>query len=267
LIWEEEMQADIFAKRRKDSLIFLASLVILTLVSIIITEFNVAKGFTSVLKAVTWGVSNFYPDAKSLTKLPGILIKLRETVLMSIASTTVAAVFAGLFALLGSSTTKVNNLLSVFSRGIASVCRNIPVAAWAMVLLFSFGQSSLAGYFALFFVSLGFLTRAFMETIDEVSDNSVEALKATGAGYFHIVFQAVLPSSMPQMISWLLYMVEFNIRSATLVGILTGTGIGFAFDVYYKSLNYHAASLVVVLIVIAVFAIEFVSNYIRRVIL
>lgn len=136
-----------------------------------------------------------------------------------------------------------------------------------MVLMISFSQSPLTGYLALFFGSLGFLTRAFMETIDEVGNNSIEALQATGASYFHIIFQAVLPASMPQMISWLLYMIETNIRDATLVGVLTGTGIGFSFDLYYKRFDYHAASLVVLLIVITVIVIELVSNNVRRVIL
>ena len=261
------MQVEIFAKRRKDSLIFLILLIFATLASIIITEYDVVKGFTSIIKAVTWGISNFYPDVKAMTKLPSILLKLQETVLISIASTTVAAAFAMALALLGSSTTRINNSLSMISRAIASIFRNIPIVSWGMVLLMSFGQSSLTGYLALFFISLGFLTRAFMETIDEVGSHSVEALKATGADYFHIVFQAVLPASMPQIISWLLYTIETNIRHATLVGILTGTGIGFSFELYYKSMNYHAASLVVILIVITVFLIEYVSNYIRKVVL
>jgi phosphonate transport system permease protein len=72
---------------------------------------------------------------------------------------------------------------------------------------------------------------------------------------------------MPQFVSWTLFMIETNIRSATLVGILTGTGIGNLFDIYYKSLNYHAASLVIVVIVLAVLIIESVSNAIRRVVL
>ncbi|GBF34005.1 phosphonate ABC transporter permease protein phn E2 [Desulfocucumis palustris] len=261
------MQADIFIKRRNGGLLFFASLAILTAGSMIITEYDVLKGFTSIAGALIWGFSNFYPDAGSMQKLGDIMLKLRETVLMSIASTTVAAVFAILLALAGSRTTRMNNLFSVAARGIASVFRNIPLVAWAMVLMLAFSQSPLTGYLALFFGSLGFLARAFMETIDEVSNNSVEALQATGAGYFHIIFQAVLPSSMPQMISWLLYMIETNIRDATLVGILTGTGIGFSFELYYKSLNYHAASLVVILIVITVIVIESISNKIRRVIL
>jgi len=62
-------------------------------------------------------------------------------------------------------------------------------------------------------------------------------------------------------------MVETNIRDATLVGILTGTGIGFIFNLYYRTMNYHTASLVVIFIVLTVFVTEFISNYIRRVIL
>lgn len=267
MIWVKEMQVDIFVKRRNESLIFFAVLFIITLGSIIITEYDVAKGFTSIFKALSWGVANFYPDTKSLTKLPDILVKLRETVLMSIAATTVAAIFAILLALAGSRTTRRSGVFSIISRGIASLFRNIPLVAWAMVLMLAFSQSSLTGYLALFCGSVGFLTRAFIETIDEVSNNSVEALSATGANYLHIICQAVVPSSKPLMISWLLYMVETNIRDATLVGMLTGTGIGFSFDLYYKSLNYHAASLVVILIVITVITIELVSNNIRRVIL
>ncbi|MDQ0163631.1 phosphonate ABC transporter, permease protein PhnE [Bacillus alveayuensis] len=261
------MQADIFLKRRRNfSLIFLL-LIAFTYLSMYITEFQIVKGLTSFTKAVQWAFSNFFPDAKAMEKLPDILDKLLETVLISISSTTIAAIFATFFALCGSKSTKINGLLSTISRGIATISRNIPVAAWAMILLFSFGQSSITGFFALFFASFGFLTRSFMETIDEVSNSSVEALRATGAQYFPIIFQSVIPSSLPQMISWVLFEIETNIRSATLVGILTGTGIGFSFDLYYKSSNYSAASLVVIVIVLTVFVIEYLSNSIRRVIL
>jgi phosphonate transport system permease protein len=152
-------------------------------------------------------------------------------------------------------------------RGIASIFRNIDVSAWALILLFSFGQSSYTGFFALFFVTFGFMVRVMIETIDEVSTDSVEALRATGAGYLAIISQSIIPACLPQLISWVLFMIETNIRSATLVGILTGTGIGFLFDLYFKSFNYSSASLVVVVIVIAVLLIEALSNTIRRAVL
>ncbi|MGM0875824.1 MAG: phosphate/phosphonate ABC transporter permease [Bacillota bacterium] len=261
------MQADFFVKKRRNSIMILALLMGITYGAIFITEYDVVKGFTSVPKAIEWGISNFYPNVESLEKLPKIWEKLQETLLISIASATIAAFFALLFAIFGSNTTKINAFFSVTCRGIATLFRNIDVAAWAMILLFSFGQSALTGYFALFFVSFGFLTRAFMETIDEMGSGSVEALKATGASYFSIIIHSVIPSCIPQIMSWVLFMVETNIRSATLVGILTGTGIGFSFNLYYKSLNYNAASLVVVTIVVSILLIEYISNYVRRVIL
>jgi phosphonate transport system permease protein len=239
----------------------------LTVAFIAITEFSILDGFASFPKAITWAVTNFYPNAKSLEKLPTIVNKLVETVLISIASTTIASLFAGFFAIMGAHTTRVNRYIAFICRGFGTIFRNIDVAAWALILLFSFGQSALTGWLALFFVSFGFLTRVFMETINESSTESVEALRSTGAGYFTIIFQSVIPTCIPQFISWILFMAETNIRSATLIGILTGTGIGFSFNLYYKSLNYHAASLVVLALIVAIFTIEMISNYVRRVII
>ncbi|NOU70221.1 ABC transporter permease subunit [Paenibacillus sp. LMG 31458] len=261
------MQANFFARKRRNSLMYYALLILITVVAIMITEYNVVKGFTSIPKAAEWAFQNFYPNEKAMKKLPAIAESLVETVLVSIAATTVASVFALLFAILGSNTTGVGGVVSWISRSIATLFRNIDVAAWSMILLFSFGQNVMTGYFALFFGSFGFMTRAFIESIDEVSSSSVEALRATGAPYFSIIFQSVIPSSMPQLLSWILFMIETNIRQATLIGILTGTGIGFLFSLYYKSLNYSSASLVVIVIVVAIMLIEVVSNYVRRVIL
>jgi phosphonate transport system permease protein len=261
------MPTDIFAKRRNDSLLFFIVFGALTVGSIAITKYDVATGFTSIGKALVWGVTNFYPNAHAWTRLPDIAEKLWETVLMSVAATTIAAIFALILAVVGSRTTRINSFFSIIARGLASVFRNIPLVAWAMILMLAFGQSLLTGYLALFFGSLGFLTRAFIETVDEAGIHAVEALRATGAGYPSIIFQAVLPSSLPQMISWLLFMIDTNIRDATLIGVLTGTGIGFSFDLYYKNFNFHEASLVVIAIAITIIAIEMISNYVRRIIL
>ena len=261
------MRLDVLRKRNKNLSLVLIVIIALLLICSGITNFSLIKGVTSMPKAFTWIIVNFIPNIESISKVPSILSKLIETIFLAIASTTVGGVCALFLSLLGSKTTMINEKLSIIARIVASIFRNIPDAVWAMVFLLSFGQNVLTGYFALFFVSFGVLTRAFIETIDETSKESVEALKATGASYYQIIFQGVIPASIPQMISWILYMIETNIRSSTLIGILTGTGVGFVFDLYYKSMNYPAASLVLIGIVISVFFIEFTSNYVRRVIL
>lgn len=252
---------------RWQTVIFLLIIIVLTYLSAAITSFNFVDGLATIPKAIGWMFSNLIVTQETLDKLPTILEKLAETTFMSIAATTIAAVVSIFLGVFGSKVTKVNNFLSVFARFIASISRNIPVVAWALVLLISFGQNSVTGFLALFVGTVGFLTRAFIESIDEASQSSVEALTATGSTYFQIVGKAVIPQSLPQMISWVLFMVETNIRNATLVGILTGTGIGYTFDMYYKMLNYNAVALVTLCIVIIVIMVDLISNYVRKVIL
>lgn len=231
------------------------------------TNFDLLVALKSFPESIVWIFKNFIPDEKAMKKLSNINDKLMLTILMSISSTTCAAVFAFLLSLLGSKTTKVGPISMSISRGIASVFRNVPEVVWSMIFLFTFSQSTMTGFLALFFVTMGVLTRAFIETIDEAAVRSMEGIKSTGAGYWQIVFQSIVPDSLPQFISWILYMIETNIRSATLIGILTGTGIGHLFNLYYKSLNYSACGLVVIDTIIAVFIIEGLSNLIRRMIL
>ncbi|EIM08224.1 phosphonate ABC transporter permease [Planococcus antarcticus DSM 14505] len=253
--------------RKWQTIFFILLISGMTLASSAITGFNIVHGIATFPKAITWIFSNLLISQETWGRLPTILEKLLETILMSIAATTTGTAVAFFLGLMGSKTTGTSKALGVLARFVASVSRNIPVVAWALILLLSFGQNSVTGYLALFVGSVGFLTRAFIESIDEASQSAVEALRATGATYFQIVFKAVVPQCLPQMVSWILFMIETNIRSATLVGILTGTGIGYTFDLYYKTLNYNAVALVTFSIILAVIVIELMSNYIRKVII
>lgn len=260
-------QLDIIKKKKIQMTLILLVMLLITVGASTLTEFSFAEGFASIPGTVLWMASNLIPDSDAMKNFPKILEKLWETIVLSIIATTTAGVFALFFALFGSKTTKINQPLAIFSRFIASVFRNIPVVAWALVLVISFGHNVVTGYFALFFTTFGFLVRAFIETIDEVSSESVEALNATGATYFHVVFCGVIPESLPQMVSWLFFMIDTNIRSATLVGLLTGTGIGYIFDLYYKRLDYGTIGLITLCIIVVVIVIEFISNKVRRLIL
>jgi phosphonate transport system permease protein len=260
-------QASVFVKRKRTYTVTILVVIALFAGASFVTGYDPAGGVTSSFKAVAWMAHNLVPSAKSLRKLPDILSALMETALLSVAVTVVAAVCAFFFSLLGSRTTRTNGIVARGVRIIASFFRNVPDVVWAILLLFSFGQNVLTGFFALFFTTFGLLTRTFIETIDEVSADCVEALHASGATYMQTVFQGIVPSSISEILSWVLFMIETNIRSSTLIGLLTATGIGFLFDLYYKRLDYGTASLVVLSIVVLVIGLEAVSNKIRKVIL
>ncbi len=260
-------QTSVFVKRKRAFTLALLGVALLFVISAIVTEYDVIRGFESVPKAISWMAQHFIPDAKAWSRLPNFISKLVETALVSVAVTVCAAVCAFFFSLFGTKTTKASPWVARIVRIVAAFFRNVPDVVWAMLLLFSFGQNILTGFFALFFATFGMLTRTFIETIDEVSASCVEALYATGATSLQTVFHGVIPSSLPEIVSWVLYMIETNIRSSTLIGILTATGIGYLFDLYYKRLDYSSASLVVISIVILVIAIETISNKIRKVIM
>jgi phosphonate transport system permease protein len=257
----------VFLRRNLVTLAGLVAVAAFSYGSSVLTDFDFLACLKAFPKALSWIAANFIPDAKAMRILPKALMKLSETLLVSVMATVLAAALSFFLALMASRTTRVSPVVAGAVRLFASLCRNIPVVAWAMIFLLSFGQCALTGLLALLIGTVGILTRAFAETVEETADSAVEAVRATGANWSQTISQAVVPSILPQVASWMLYMIETNIRDATLVGILTGTGIGFLFDLYYKSMNYGSACLVVLLIVAAVILIEMASNALRKVIL
>jgi ABC-type nitrate/sulfonate/bicarbonate transport system permease component len=147
-------------------------------------------------------------------------------------------------ALLGATTTRLHPWLSLPARGIASVFRNIDVSAWALILLFSFGQSSYTGYLALFFVTFGFIVRsagylikAYSESFEEIEPGVLEALRASGASWWQTIFQAVVPASASALLSWTFVRFEINFSTAIAMGATAGAG-GIGFDMFMASAFY-----------------------------
>lgn len=265
VIYPDSPEGRKFFRRRSIFIVFLAVVfVTINALSGAVVDFDFIAAVTDFPSAVVWTVTNFVPSAEALDKMPQILTSLVSTILSAVASSVVGGIFAYILAVLGSRSVGIGDPTSIIVRGIASLFRNIPAVAWSFLLLFSFNQSEFTGFLVLFLGSFGYLTRCFLETIDEISVGVIEALRATGASYLQIVVQAVIPLSITSVVSWLLYMVETNIRDATLVGILTGTGIGFVFNIYYKSFDYDIAAVIILCIVVMVIACEATSNYVRR---
>lgn len=258
----EEMN-DFFTKKR-----FKLTLLIVILGTAYIGA-SMGLGFQShsllnIQDGIAWLIQNFIPNEASKGYWHEIVQQLLRTFLVAVAATSCAAVISLFLAVIGAKTLTPAITISWVIRGFSSLLRNIPIVAWAMILLFSFKQNDLTGFLALFFMTLGFLTRAFMETIEDFGTEKIQALQATGATYLQVIFQGLLPEIAVALMSWILYMIENNVRDATLVGLLTGTGVGFIFNLYFKSLRYGAAGLVVLSVIILVVTVELISNLIGR---
>ena len=68
---------------------------------------------------------------------------------------------------------------------------------WTFLLIMAFGIGTVVGALALLITTCGFLIRSFIETIDEVGGESLEALQAVGAGRLTTITQVIIPASLP----------------------------------------------------------------------
>ena len=254
-----------FRRRQLKTLACVVAVAAFFQLAAVVCDFSLVYAVTSVPAAFVWMFQNFVPTAESLGYLPMIVEQTVGTALDSVAATVIAAVCGIAFSVLGSSSIGVECApVRAAIRAVASVFRNIPMIAWALLLLLSFKQNEFTGFLALFLTTFGQLMRFFLDTFDEIPRGPVEALRSCGASYWQVVFQAGLPLAVADLMSWMLYMVETNIRSATLIGLLTGTGIGFVFNLFYTSFRYSTAGLVIMVTIVFVLVIEAVSNKARR---
>lgn len=187
-----------------------------------------------------------------------------QTVSMAVSASLIAGILSLGLAFLGANTTSPWKPLKKLIRLLASLGRNIPSMIWTFLLIMAFGIGTVVGVLALLITTCGFLTRSFMEIIDEVGGESLEAMDAVGAGRLTTITQVIMPASLPGFISWLLYSLEVNIRSSTLVGAVGGGGIGLIMMGYIKQFRYHSAMGVILLVAVIVILVDMLTNFLRK---
>ena len=208
---------------------------------------------------------DFFPTAlPKASRIPGVLSSVLVTLALAMSSTTIAAVFAFLVGLFGSEKVSPFPKLAKLVRGFATFLRNIPALVWAFILFSSLGIGTGVGFVALFITSFAFMIRAFVETIEDVSQDCVESLQAVGASFPQRVAQAILPSCLNGFISWYLYCIEVNIRASTIVGMVGGGGVGLTLFSYIKGFEYDVALSIILLISVMVIIVDRITGRLRK---
>ena len=150
---------DIFKQRFYSKIILLSTIVILYGISSVISGFQNGMAFSSIPAGIFWLLQKFIPTQNALQYFPEILDSALKTVLLAITSTMISSIFALFLAIIGSNSTGINIFTKIITKVIASFFRNIPIVAWALILVFSFKQSQFTGFLALFLITFGYLTR------------------------------------------------------------------------------------------------------------
>ena len=214
------------------------------------------------LTKLGWLVALMWPPSAGGV-LPELLMSLLESLAMAFLGTMLAVVVALPLALLGAGNVIGNVLLRFSVRRLYDGLRGIDTLIWALIFVAAVGMGPFAGILALAVPDIGTLSKLFSEALESADRRQVEAVRAAGANRVLAVRLGLIPQVAPVMLSQILYTLESNARSSTVLGIVGAGGIGLALADRIRINNWDEVAFIVLLILAMVAAIDFVSRRLR----
>ncbi|MCW5744638.1 MAG: phosphonate ABC transporter, permease protein PhnE [Alphaproteobacteria bacterium] len=203
------------------------------------------------------------PDPGSVHRAVIYLKALGETLAIAFLGTMLAAVLGLPVALLAARNVTANRIVHFLSRRSLDTLRGVDVLVWALIWINVVGLGPFAGVLALMTSDLGTFGKLFSEAIEASDKRPVEGVVSTGGGSLHRIRFGILPGVLPVMASQVLYYIESNTRSATIIGIVGAGGIGLHLAEQIRVLEFQHVAFIVILILVAVAAIDWISTRLR----
>jgi phosphonate transport system permease protein len=186
------------------------------------------------------------------------------TVCIALWGTVMAIVIAVPLGLFGAHNLAPHPLLYHTARRVMDLFRAVNEFVFALMFVTAVGLGPFAGMLALGIHTGGVLGKLLSETIEAIDPGQVEGVTAVGASRLHVIRFGVVPQILPNFLSYILLRFESDIRSASVIGMVGGGGIGFYLWDTIRAFNDREAATVILLIVAMVICIDIVSARIRR---
>jgi len=253
-------------KNNLKSLLIFVTILILIFLSFWKIDFNISSFFNgNSLKIIFSFINEFFPPNLEKAFIIEVLVASWETFAMSVVSTFFAGFFGLLIAIPASSFQKgPANFLRNISRLILNTLRSIPELVWAALLIISAGLGPFSGTLALLIHTTGVLGRLMAEAIENVDKEPAEILFANGANRSQIFFYTTLPQLLPQIISYILYRWENNIRVAAVLGVVGAGGLGQMLNFNLSLFFMDKSFTVIIAMILLVLIVDFFSGCIRK---
>jgi phosphonate transport system permease protein len=159
-----------------------------------------------------------------------------------------------------------NTFIFHFVRQIFNISRGINEIILALIFVAAVGLGPFAGVIALAIHGAGMLGKFFAESIEEIDQGPIEALRSTGAGPLQVIIFGVIPQVITAWIAVCLYRFETNLRQATVLGMVGAGGIGFELVGSMKLFQYQDTAMCIVVIIAMVMIADLTSNKLRHLI-
>ena len=174
-----------------------------------------------------------------------------------------ASLLAVPVALLAAKNVTTQRVLRFLSRRSLDTIRSVDILIWALIWINVVGLGPFAGVLAIMTSDIGNFGKLFSEAVEAADRKPVEGIVSTGGGRILGIRFGILPEVFPVLASQVLYFFESNTRSATIIGIVGAGGIGLHLAEAIRTLELQQASFIILIILVAVAAIDIVSNQLR----
>jgi phosphonate transport system permease protein len=201
------------------------------------------------------------PDPGS--SLPAYLAALGETLSIALLGTTLAAVLALPISLLAARNIVPSKILRFPVRRFLDSIRGVDTLIWALVWINVVGLGPFAGVLAIAVSDFGAFGKLFSEAIEAADKKQVEGVRASGGSALHEIRFGLIPQVLPVIAGQVLYFIESNTRSASIIGIVGAGGIGLQLAEQIRVLEWQKVSFLILMILIAVAAIDWISGKLR----
>lgn len=196
--------------------------------------------------------------------LAGVGRALWTTLRIATLGTALAALLALPMGLLAARTLHAPRVLAWSAKAVLDTSRSIHTLVFGLLFVGIVGLGATAGILAVAAHSAGTLGKLLAEAIETLDMQPVDAVRATGAAPAQVFFLGVWPAVLPQFVSQLMYVWEFNIRDSTILGLVGAGGLGLLLAEAMSLFQWGRLATLLLAIVAMVTAFDAVSRAVRR---
>ena len=204
----------------------------------------------------------FPPDFT--TARAGIVEGMVESVAVAFVATALGTLLAFPLGLLAARNVTTRRLVSIPARLFLVGVRGIPELIVAVLFVSAMGLGPVPGTLALTIGTAGFFAKLIADAVEEVPEPPREAVFATGAGRSQELTVSVIPAAAPALFGNLLYVLDVNLRTSTILGIVAGGGIGFLLMNSLRVMELRTTGAIVITIFAVVYVIELLAGWVRK---
>lgn len=233
--------------------LFMISVLLLSVASLFILQVDWLKLFSRVpeIGVVFYKLALFNFDQCDL-----IFSSFFETVSITLLSTFYSLILGLFFGMLAAQNVLRIKILSTFIKCFFTFLRAVPTPVWVLLMLVCLGFGPSAGIAGLCVHTTAFFTKSFSQSFEDIANDTIEALEASGASKIQIFIFAILPSSFTQIIAWLGMRFEINFAECAILGMVGAGGIGYVISSSLQAYDYGTAGLAILLVFIFAIIIE-----------